>query len=81
MGKMLNTVDGVIDALGGTGAVAKLTKRRDSAVSNWRTVGTIPPKTFLQITTALELIGHTVSPKVFGMAEFKAPVSKYSETV
>lgn len=77
MPKKLITVDSVLDALGGTSAVAKLTQRRASAVSNWRSVGTIPPKLYWKIMRPLEMIGLSASPKVFGMSEFKMPPTKY----
>ncbi len=78
MGKTLNTVDSVIDALGGTGAVAKITRRTAAAVSNWRRVGTFPPATIYQINGALELIGCTAPAKLFNVPEFIAPPSKYA---
>jgi hypothetical protein len=68
--ELLNTVDGVVEALGGTGAVARLTKRTDSAVSNWRKVGKFPSSTIFMITGALEQIGFTAPPKLFRVSEF-----------
>jgi hypothetical protein len=49
----LSTTDDVIDALGGTGAVARLAGVGSSAVSNWRTWSNFPPRTFLKLTEAL----------------------------
>jgi hypothetical protein len=42
----LSTVDSVIEALGGNGAVARLTGRTHQAVSNWRRRGHFPSETF-----------------------------------
>lgn len=40
---MIDTVDGLIDALGGTGAVADWAELDASAVSHWRRLNVIPP--------------------------------------
>jgi hypothetical protein len=43
---MLNSVDEVVDAVGGTTAAAKLARVGLSAVSNWRANGKIPAEYF-----------------------------------
>lgn len=66
---MLTTVDDVIEALGGTAAVAGLAGVGSSAVSNWRERGKIAPDNFLLISEALRAKGAEASPAIFG---FKA---------
>ena len=53
----LTTTNAVIDALGGTRAVAELTGRGQSAASNWRNHPRFPPNTYLAMTTALAAKG------------------------
>lgn len=66
----LQSASEVIDALGGTGATARLTGRRyDQAVSNWRTTGRLPPDTFLIISEELKKRGDSASPAIWGIAE------------
>lgn len=66
---MLNSVDAVIDALGGPTAAGDLLGVWPSAVVNWRTRGKITADKFLLVTDALKAKGLKVSPGVFG---FKA---------
>lgn len=47
----------VIDALGGTSVVARLTGRGPSAVSNWRLRPRFPPNTYLAMSQALLVQG------------------------
>lgn len=49
----LHSIDAVIDALGGTKKVAKLTGRTAAAVSNWRNAGKFPSNTYLLLKAAL----------------------------
>ena len=49
----LRSTSDVIDALGGTAAVAALTGRTMQAVSNWRVRGLFTASTYLVITDAL----------------------------
>lgn len=65
----LETVDAVIDALGGRMAVAELTGRLPQQVTNWRAAGTFAPTTFLVMTTALDAIGRRAAPSLWRMDE------------
>lgn len=69
---MLNSVDDVLEALGGTAAVALLAGVGASAVSNWRVRGKIPQENFLLVRDALAGLGKEAAPSVFG---FKEPVA------
>lgn len=66
---MLETVDDVIEALGGSAAVASLLGFRTSAVSNWKERGRIPAGKFQLISEALEPRGLRVALSVFGFSE------------
>jgi DNA-binding transcriptional regulator YdaS (Cro superfamily) len=64
---MLNSVDDVVDALGGTASVASLLGVGPSAVSNWRARGKIPEDNFLLVRDALKANGRgEADPSVFG---------------
>lgn len=65
----LDTVDAVIEALGGRMAVAELTGRLPQQVTNWRAAGTFSPTTFLVMTTALAAIGRRAAPRLWRMDE------------
>ena len=67
---MLETVDAVVDALGGTQKTAEWASVGPSAVSNWLSRKQIPSDKFWTITGALGAAGKTVAPAVFG---FKDP--------
>ena len=62
----------VIDALGGTAAVARLTDRKMQHVSNWRAAGRFPADTFLVIGVALTAIGKAAPPTLWGIKEPEA---------
>jgi hypothetical protein len=68
--KTLSTVGQVIEALGGTGSMAKLTRRTASAVSNWRKAGVFPAGTISVINGSLDRIGRRAPPKLFGIEAF-----------
>jgi hypothetical protein len=66
---MLNTADEVIDELGGTAAVAKLTERTPQAASNWRKANRLPAHTFLTLKRELEQRGLSAAPSLWGITE------------
>jgi len=63
---MLNSVDDVIDALGGPTATAVVAGIGTSGVSNWRARGKISPTKFILIREALAAKHLDVCPSVFG---------------
>ncbi len=66
--KELHTVDAVIDALGGTKAVASLTRRKwNSAVSNWKAEGAFPTTTYTILKAELEAIGLSAPDRLWKM--------------
>ena len=74
---MLNSVDEVIEALGGTTAVASLAGVGVPAVSNWSKRGRISRGSFMTVRDALAAKGKEVSPAVFG---FKEPAATEART-
>lgn len=62
----------VIDALGGTAEVARITGRTPQAVSNWRKRATFPPDTFLVLNGALTLKAKTAPATLWGMSTARA---------
>ena len=65
--QILTTTDEVMDALGGTGAVAVLTGRTSPAASNWRGFDTFPANTYVVMTEALRALGKTAPDSLWGM--------------
>jgi ABC-type hemin transport system substrate-binding protein len=59
----------IIEALGGTDAVAKLTGRKYSAAFNWRSFETFPPDTYLVMQRALRERGYDAPPRLWRMVE------------
>jgi DNA-binding transcriptional regulator YdaS (Cro superfamily) len=66
---MLNSVDEVIEVLGGTGAVASLVGMSSPAVSNWSKRGRISHRSSMIIRDALAALGKEAAPSVFGFKE------------
>lgn len=66
---VLDTVDAVIEALGGTTAVVRLTGRSRQNVTNWRANGWFSSATFLVMTTALDAAGLRAAPRLWRMDE------------
>lgn len=66
---MIDSVDKVVEALGGPAEVAKLCGVGTSAVSNWAARGKISKGSFLTVRDALAARSLEASPAVFG---FKA---------
>lgn len=55
MAEQINTVDEVIEKLGGRGEVARMVGVTTQAVTNWRTRDRgFPPETFVVLTEALQ---------------------------
>ncbi len=65
--QLLTAVD-VIDALGGTKAVAEMTGRTYNAAHNWRAFDRFPANTFLTIQRALDERGASAPSELWGMA-------------
>lgn len=63
----LLSTDDVIEALGGTQAVARLTGRGDTAPYNWRYHARFPPNTYLALITALAARGLHAPAWLWGM--------------
>jgi len=66
---MIKTVDDLVEALGGTGAVARIVGVVDGAVSQWRAAGKIPPANYLLLRKALAAIDKDVLPSLFNFKE------------
>ncbi len=71
----LETASEVIDALGGTAAVARLTNRQMQHVSNWRSTGRLPPDTFLIMTAELHKIRLAAPSEIWGIPSSREAVS------
>ena len=65
----LSTTREVMDVLGGTSAVAKLTGRTYAAAFNWLDFKTFPTNTYLVMTDALAAKGKTAPASLWGMVE------------
>lgn len=50
----LPTASAVIDALGGTAAVARIAERTMQSVTNWRAANRLPAETYLVLQAALK---------------------------
>ena len=67
--RTLTTTSEVIDALGGTKAVAELTGRTYRAAFNWRSKPKFPSNTFVTIRQELEKRDLYAPLALWGMAE------------
>ena len=63
---MLNSVDEVIEAVGGDAAACSLAGVGPSAISNWRARGKIAQDNFVLFRDALAAKGKEAAPGVFG---------------
>lgn len=69
--KILETVDQVLDALGGSTAAAALAGRNAKVAhaSNWRAAGRMPPRTLLIFRARLAELGLTAPAALWGVDE------------
>jgi hypothetical protein len=65
----LDSLSAVIRALGGPTAVARLTRTKLSAVSNWQKFGRFPAKTYVVMTAALQRRRKSAPAALWGMTE------------
>lgn len=70
---MLDTVDALVEAIGGTAATASLAKVGAPAVSMWRAAGSIPSRHFLVFSEELQRRGLDFDRRIFG---FNAPAEE-----
>jgi len=77
MNRLSSTTE-VMDALGGTSAVAKLTGRKVSAASNWHSFAAFPANTFLVMQAALGAKGLEAPASLWGMVECAADLESAS---
>jgi hypothetical protein len=63
----ITTVDDVIDALGGTAAIAEMTSALPTAVYNWRAAGKFPTDTYLLIQDELRARGRVAPDHLWPM--------------
>jgi hypothetical protein len=64
---LLDTAGKVIDQLGGTAEVSRLTRRSMQNVSNWRLANKIPAKWFLVMRKELRRLGYVAPPELWGI--------------
>lgn len=69
MAQELATAGAVIDALGGTGATARLLGKTPQHVANWRAANRLPSYSFLVVGSALKERGLSAPPSVWGIEE------------
>ena len=62
------TVDALVDEMGGTTAVAQIFGVLPSAVSNWRAAGKFPPRLHYKISREAARRRLAVDAKLFGVA-------------
>jgi len=65
----LPTASAVIDALGGTAAVAKLSERSMQSVTNWRAANRLPADTYLLLQAALKRRRLNAPAALWGIRE------------
>lgn len=69
---MLKTVDALVEAVGGTSKAAEIGGVGPSAVSNWKSRGSIPSEKFMLFNSALDRIGLRADPSLFGFETAEA---------
>jgi len=65
------TTEAVISSLGGTNAVAELTKAKPKSVWNWKKTNKFPAKTYLALVSALAHQGDTAPNTLWNMVKVK----------
>lgn len=73
------TTGDVIDALGGTAAVARLLGRSMTVVSNWKAGGCFPSNTYVVFQGALAQAGRSAPDSLWRMVE-PAPAARLGFT-
>ncbi|MGC2779690.1 MAG: hypothetical protein WA418_29030 [Bradyrhizobium sp.] len=63
----IKTASGVIDALGGTMAAARLAQSVPQVMTNARAKNRLPYPSFLLLTAALAEVGKTADPRLWGI--------------
>jgi hypothetical protein len=71
---IIDNAAGIIDALGGTAAVAQLTSTTPKAVHNWRAFDRFPANTFIVINSELMRLGISAPVVLWSMRE--PPIAK-----
>lgn len=66
---MLDTIEAVIDALGGDTAVAKWLDISQPAVANWKVRGHIPRGWHYRLVLRLQRMGYAIAPEVLGLTD------------
>lgn len=69
---MIETVDEMVEALGGTVAAGKVCGLGAPAVSGWKTRQRIPPEHYFALCEALEVAGKPLPAKT--LFEFSTPI-------
>lgn len=68
------TAAGVIDALGGTTATARIAELPPQVMTNARTRNRLPYPSFLILTDALSALGKSADPRLWGIKPVKRRV-------
>lgn len=72
MGKVLETTEAVIEAVGGPAKAAEITGRKYSAAWNWKKAETFPSNTYLSLKAALHASGYDAPASLWRMNEPEA---------
>ena len=65
----INTIDELVEALGGDTKVGRWLGISQPAVAAWKMRRHIPPGWHMRLWAELTRLGHSVNPEVFGMSE------------
>lgn len=74
MNSPLTSTSEVIDALGGTAAVARMLNAKMQSVSNWRATQTFPPQTYVAIKAELRKIDRDAPDSLWRMLGTESPI-------